>query len=149
MKRIITFMLLAIAIFLVGCGENEPTENKQQDLINVYKDDVVSVDFIKVADSIITGNFELYIKAQNKSDKAITVYLKDVSINGSMVEVGSGAPCDVIAGADRTHSFFGRLDLAGVNSAEEINQITFKVWVVDEEFNTILTTTDLEVITPH
>ena len=153
MKCGIASILLIFAIFLVGCGDidtigtdtNETTEKQQQVSVNIYNDDLVSVDFVKIADSVLTGNFELYIKAENKTDKNVTVYLQDVSVNGSMVQVGSGVPCDIIAGANRTHSYFGRLDLAGVTTAKEINKITFKVRVVDEEFNPIITTSDLDI----
>ena len=145
MKRVIAFIVVSMLLFLVGCGTT-PIVEKEESLMNIYNDENMSVDFIKITDSIVAGNFELYIKVQNKTDKAVTVYLQDVSINGSMVQVGSGVPCDIIAGANRTHGFFGRLDLAGVSSADDVEKITFKIWLVDEDFNTIVTTADLEVL---
>lgn len=148
MKRVIAFLLLAMVLCFVGCSapSEERTTLEQKEALNVYDDENISVDFIKASDSIVAGNFDLYLKVQNKTDKSITVSLKDVTINDSMVQVGSGVPCNLIAGASRTHGWFGRLDLAGVTSADEINKITFKVWLVDEEYNTIMTTEDLEVI---
>lgn len=156
MKRIMVFILVAVFMLLVGCSavdtatKTTATETSEKDEpVNVYEDENIRVDFIKIANSILDGNFELYMKTQNKTDKKVTVYLQDVSLNGAVVQVGSGVPCEMIAGANRTHSWFGRLDLAGVNSADDIKTITFKVRMVDEEFNTIITTTDLEVTIPH
>ena len=150
MKKLITVVLSALifCLLFVGCVDqtgNTETSDKENP-ITVYDDEFISVDFVKIVDSIVSGNFELYIKAQNKTDKAVTVYLQDVSINGSMVQVGSGVPCDIIAGANRTHGFFGRLDLAGVSSAAEVEKITFKICLADADFNTIVTTADIEVL---
>ena len=143
MKKIISIaMAMVLCFMLLGCSTTEvqPETSEKEESLNIYDDENISIEFIKITNSLVAGNFELYIKAQNKTDKAVTVYLKDVCINGSMVQVGSGVPCDLIAGANRTHSFFGRLDLAGVASVDEIKTLTFKVWLVDENFN------DLEVV---
>ena len=148
MKKLVAIGLtIVICLLCVACGSGSVSDNSatEAETKTVYTDESISVDFVKVSDSAVAGNFEMYIKAQNNTDKDITVYLKDVTINGSAVQIGSGVPCDIVAGANRTHGFFGRLDLAGVSSSNEITKITFKVWVVDKDFNTIITTTDLEV----
>lgn len=148
MKKLIALaMMLIICIFCVACDTEGVSDVEEPVPQNIYSDDNISVDFIKISNSAVAGNFELYIKAYNKTDKNITVYLKDVTINGSVVTVGSGVPCDILVGANRTHGFFGRLDLAGVSSATEVTKITFKIWAVDESLNTIVTTTDLEIET--
>ena len=144
MKKLIALVMSVIlCVIAVGCYEDSSSAVDTAQARNIYTDENISVDFVKIANSIVSGNFELYVKAQNKTEKDVTLMLKDVTINGSMVEVGSGVPCDIIAGANRTHGFFGRLDLAGLTSAEEVTKITFKVWLVDENFSTIMTTQDL------
>ena len=134
---------LMLCVFAVACDGDSVTQPDAEDTMNIYNDENISVDFVKISNSVVSGNFELHIKAQNKTSEDVTLYLKDVTINGSAVEVGSGVPCDIVAGANRTHGFIGRLDLAGVSSADEVTEITFKVWLVDGNFNTILTTKDL------
>ena len=149
MLKKIFILLLSLIIFISfsGCTAdsttNESNNNSSETTKNIYTDENISVDFVKISNSVVNGNFELYIRAENKTDEAITVYLKDVTINGAVIQVGSGVSCDIIAGAHRTHGFFGRLDLAGISTAEEANKITFKIWVVDDSMNTILTTADL------
>ena len=144
MKRFIALLMaIMLCVFAVGCDGESVSVIDTEETLNIYNDENISVDFIKISNSVVSGNFELYIKAQNKTDKDVTVCLKDVTINGSQITVGSGVPCDIVAGANRIHGFFGRLDLAGVSSAEEVTKITFKVWLVDESFKTIMTTEDL------
>lgn len=144
---VIVAVIAIVAVLISALSEPTATPNTEpsQSANIVYDDEQMSIEFIKISNSLIEGNFEIYIKAENKTDKPVTVYLKDVSLNGSMVSVGSGVPCDILAGKNRTHSFFGRLDLAGLNSADEITNITFKVILADENFNTIKTTKDLEI----
>ena len=152
MRKIISlFMLMVLCISISACAADSATSNNtdgdasKMASKNIYEDENISVDFEKITDSVVAGNFEIYIKVQNKTEKDITVHLKDVTINNSVIEVGSGVPCDIVAGANRAHGFFGRLDLVGINSADEATKITFKVWVVDDSFNTIITTTDLVI----
>lgn len=152
LKKVIV-LFWAMLILLVGCSSTATSGNENGDSakeeseqsINIYKDDNISVDFLKVANSAVEGNFEIYIKVQNNFDTDITVYLKDVSLNNNMVQVGSGVPCNIVAGANRTHSYFGRLDLAGADSADDITKISFKIWVVDDEFADLLLTPDLSI----
>ena len=148
MKRLLSLLCVVLCLLCVACGSEGVSNDSvtEAETKTVYSDESISVDFIKVSNSVVSGNFEMYIKAQNKTDKDITVYLKDVTINGFAVPIGSGVPCDIVAGANRIHGFLGRLDLAGVSSADEITKITFKIWVVDSDSNTIITTTDLEVV---
>ena len=104
-KLIILGLALIFCASMVACGGGDTSNGNAEEAAprNIYNDENVSVDFVKISNSILEGNFEFYIKAQNKTDKDITVYLKDVTINNSVVQIGSGVPCDIIAGANRTH----------------------------------------------
>ena len=151
MRKLIALgLVLLLSVLISACTIDSTTNTTYNDTseetsMNIYADENISVDFITISNSAVDGNFELYIKTQNNTGKNITVYLKDVTLNDSVVEVGSGVPCDIAAGTSRTHGFFGRLDLAGISSAEKVEKITFKVWVVDDNFDTIITTTDLVI----
>lgn len=121
-------------------------KSSQAETKPIYEDDYLSVSFVKKYDVPgMDGEFFFSIKAENKSKKEIGVYLKDVYINDTMVQVGSGVPLNLLPGKNNTHSFFGKYEGTGISKASEIKKIGFKIWVTDKDTNTIETTKDLEI----
>lgn len=148
MKRIIyVFMTLMLMFGLCSCGESSNPQTKENSPTSkiIYDSEIATVNFIKVSDSVLEGMFDIYLKVENKSAEKFTMYLNDVSINGTMVEVGSGVPCDVLSGKNRTHGFFGKFENIGIASASEIKEISFSIWLRDSSMNEIETTEQLTI----
>lgn len=64
--------------------------------------------------------FLLNVKAKNNSNKKVTIYLKDVSINGNMVQMGSGLPNDIMPSKQSACSFSGKDSTVEISNASEI-----------------------------
>lgn len=115
-------------------------------LKTVYNDKIVSLYFIKKYETPgINGMFFIDLKAENKSNKEITVYLKDASINDSMITFVSGAPLTVLPGKIGTNAFAGKCETVGIKDADDIKKIGFKIYIMDESANTIETTKPVEI----
>ncbi|MCY1713727.1 hypothetical protein [Caproiciproducens galactitolivorans] len=159
MKKIyIGALALFLSIALMGCSSNNTvsssndsansikensSENKLQE---VYSDDLISMSFVKKYDMPeVKDMFYFDVKANNKSNREISVYLQNSYINDTMFTVGSGVPLDLLPKKSATHSFFGKYEGTGIKSTEEINKISFKICVMDKSSNVLETTKSIEI----
>jgi len=118
------FSLVLLIVFILaiigGCAEtgsigsdsnsqgNEQTSDKESD---IYSDDLIIVDFIKkyTVDGI-DGMIYFNLRVTNKSNRKITVYLKDGYFNDRMVNISSGLPLTILPGKAGTNGFFAKYD---------------------------------------
>ncbi|HCW79827.1 MAG TPA: hypothetical protein DG942_01830 [Ruminococcaceae bacterium] len=112
----------------------------------VYANKLLSFSFISVQDMPnMDGMFLLNVKVQNKSNKKISVYPKDASVNNHMIQLTSGTPCDIMPGKSAIHSFSGVNSTVEISKASEIKNIKLKLWITDESTTTLETTKEIEI----
>lgn len=158
MKKALIIVLSSIlTIFLYSCSESTPQDpnnvttadysvSEEESLKEIYSDDLITVYFVKKYDTPqMQGMFSFDLKAENKSGKKITIYLKDTSLNGSMVSVGSGVPLELESGKSGANSYFGKYEGTGITTSDEIKKIGFKILVMDTSSNVLETTESIEV----
>lgn len=158
--KIIALLFIAIVLILPilsSCTESTSQEpnnvatgasaiSEEESLKEVYSDDLITVYFVKKYDTPqMQGMFSFDLKAENKSGKKITIYLKDTSLNGSMVSVGSGVPLELESGKSGANSYFGKYEGTGITTSDEIKKIGFKILVMDTSSNVLETTESIEV----
>lgn len=154
MKRakylIVAVLSMAILAFTAGCeipedassevsGSGESSGSEGQVLVD---NDVVKVIFTEIYEEPSIEN-ACYLRwmVENKSDKKITVYLKDAYVNDTFVQMLSGIPMTIEPGKkSRIPYFFTGYAIDNVNSLE------FKVWVKDENSSTLVETDPLTAI---
>lgn len=173
MKKLITLLVLVLGMFVLsGCmttdgssddskgdtsrgnssnndsredskDKDSSKESKEQLL---YEDDDVKVTFIEIFEvPELKGTCYLRLKVKNKSDKNVTVYLKDSYVNDTAQMIGSGTPMELAPGkSSQTPFFFGYTNL-GITSKNEIEKIEFKVRLMDDDFDTVVETESLVV----
>lgn len=165
MKRLIAVavLIMACAAFLPACSEIDQASatpstslpkssstsgnHSQNEGKEIYADKLISFSFISVQDMPnMDGMFLLNVKVQNKLNQKISVYPKDASVNGHMVQLMSGTPCDIMPGKSAIHSFSGTNSTAGISKANEIKNIELKLWITDESTKTLENTKEIKII---
>lgn len=158
MKKALIIVLSSIlTIFLYSCSESTPQDpnnvttadysvSEEESLKEIYSDDLITISFIKKYDTPqLQGMFSFDIKAENKSNKEITIYLQDAYLNDSTVSIGSGIPLELLAGKNGTNIYSGKYEGTGITTADEIKKIRFKILVMDESSNTLETTENIKI----
>ena len=154
---IVAIALVAGLLILSGCGDSSttetPTETSGQgesqsgtEAKVLIDNDIVKVTFVEIYEEpSLPGNCFLRLKVENKSDKTVTVSLKDSYVNDTAQMIGSGVPMTLAPGKNsQTPFFFGYTNL-GISSKDEIEKIEFKVWLFDDNFDTVIETESLVV----
>jgi outer membrane lipoprotein-sorting protein len=162
-KKLFAILISLCVIFLSSCADgssstaapNESSKTSTQPESEtssetaqkeIYSDDLISMSFVGVQDMpSLKGMFLLNVKAKNNSDKKITVYLKDVSINGNMIQMTSGIPNDIMPLKQSACSFSGKDSTVEISSASEIKEIEFKIYLTDESTHVIETTNPIKI----
>ena len=154
MKKIITIITLVLifSLSLVACGDipadnsgntesqasnSEQTEVATQEQMLVDNANI-KVSFIEIFEEpSISGVCYLRLKVENRTDKTVTVYPKDAYVNGMSVMLGSGVPMEILPDKSSQTPFFFSYGNLDITSKDEIEDIEFKIWLVDENFDTI------------
>lgn len=155
MKRakylMVAVLSMVILVFTTGCEIPDSTNSEVSDSDEssgyaegqiLVDNDVVKVIFTEIYEEPSIEN-ACYLRwmVENKSDKKITVYLKDAYVNDTFVQMLSGIPMTIEPGKkSRIPYFFTGYTKDNVNSFE------FKVWVKDENSNTLVETETLTAI---
>lgn len=159
MKKFIVILLAASLLVLSGCdsittsGEgtstdtttdaSSPSESNEEVL---YEDEVVKVTFMEIFElPELVGSCYLRLKVENKSDKNVTVYLKDTYVNDTAQLMGSGVPMVLAPGKNSQAPFFFGYTNLGISSKDEVKKIEFKVWLMDDNSDTVVETESLIV----
>lgn len=151
-KRVVAIALVMGMLVLSGCDDSsttdKPTETSNQSEsqsdanVQVLVDnDIVKVSFVEIYEEpSLPGTCYLRLKVENKTDKTVTVSLKDSYVNGMAQMIGSGVPMVLAPNkASQTPFFFGYANL-GIDSKDEIEGIEFKVWLLDDNYDTVFET---------
>lgn len=148
---IVGVVLLCVLIVSViggndeGTPDNPPPAPVTQERV-LIDNEVVKVSFVEVFEEpSISNTCYLRLKVENKTDKTVTIYLKDVYVNDMVVMVGSGVPMTIVSGKTSQTPFFFTYTNLDITSISEIETIELKVWVVDESFDAILETDSLTI----
>lgn len=120
-----------------------PSGTTEQVLVD---NDVVKVTFVEIYEEpSLPGNCFLRVKVENKSDKTVTVSLTDTYVNDTAQMMGSGVPMTLAPGKNSQAPFFFGYTNLGISTKDEITKIEFKVWLLDEDFDTVIKTDSLVV----
>ena len=154
-------VLLGLALMLMaGCSDVEENnavstgavenqgieENSATQTQCIYEDDYVKVNFVKVfEEESIQGMGYIAVDFENKSEKEITVYPKDSAVNDVMVQYMSGIPGTMTAGKKFHQSWFFALENVGIESVDNIDSLSFALWIVDADMNTLTESEEIQV----
>lgn len=154
---IVVIVLVVAMLALVGCDGSGTTENPTETPTQgesqsataeqvLVDNDIVKVTFIEIYEEpSLPGSCFLRVKVENKSDKTVTVSLTDSYVNDTAQLIGSGVPMTIAPGKNSQTPFFFGYGNLGISSKDEISKIEFKVWLWDENNDTVLKTDALVV----
>lgn len=159
MKKFIIILLAVSLLVLSSCdsittsGEGtstdttadtpSPSESNEEVL---YEDEAVKVTFMEIFElPELVGSCYLRLKVENKSDKNVTVYLKDTYVNDTAQLMGSGVPMVLAPGKNSQAPFFFGYANLGISSKDEVKKIEFKVWLTGDNSETVVETESLIV----
>ena len=149
MKKYVAVLLLFGMLALNGCGDSStPSDNSNEGSsqgsteAQVLVDDVnMKVSFVEIFEEpSISGCGYLRLKVENKTDKTVTVYPKDVYVNDTSIILGSGVPMKLAPGKNSQAPFIIFYTNLGITSKDEIQKIEFKLTFDDENYDTIAET---------
>lgn len=152
LSAIIIFVSIAVIITVVSIlvGGNDDTDNsnttsstvaeanedKQKE---IFEDDYMKVTYIECFDEkSVDGATYLRLSVENISDKKITVSLEDVSVNGAMVNTGNGVPMTIAPDKSSQQPFILFTGAAGIGSADEIDSISLKISLLDNDTSEVI-----------
>ncbi len=135
---ILVFLFVILVVIAPKESSNEsPTEssakaeNKQIVLVD---DDCIAAEFLGVDDHPELGAFYVTLRVTNKTDQKIWVYLDEASVNDEMMSlVMSGVPLNILPEKKGTNSFIFSYSQISVESIKEVNTVSFKIVVKNEE----------------
>ena len=149
MKRILlAVVILSVVIFTIGCSTGETSDNGSSEILEqvLVDNDVVKVTYLKLFEEpSIPETCYIQLKVENKSDKTLTIYPKDAYVNGTSVVIGSGIPMELVTGKNSQTPFFFTYKNLGITSIDEIQNVEFKIWAMDEDFETVIETDVLKI----
>lgn len=159
MKKFMVIVLVAGLLALSGCDSattngdgnatEKATETTSQSEVKeevLFENEDVKVTFMEIFEAPeLVGTCYLRLKVENKSDKTVTVSLKDSYVNDTSQMIGSGVPMTLAPGKNSQTPFFFGYGNLGISSKDKIEKIEFKVWLWDENFDTVVETEPLVV----
>lgn len=156
MKKILAVVSLAMIMMASGCGgtasDTSGVDNSSSAITKpieeqvLWDSDNVKVSFIEVFEyDYLPGYCYLKLRVENKSNKTITVLTKDAYANDTSITLGSGTPMELLPNKQSQTPFFFAYTNIGLKSIDEIETIEFKLWCVDDDFETVEETETLAV----
>ena len=153
MKKFFAIVLALSMLALSGCSgvstpsvttpNTTPSESDPQVLVD---DENMKVSFIEVFEEpSISGAGYLRLKVENKTDKTVTVYPKDVYVNDTSIILASGVAMKLAPGKNSQAPYIIFYTNLGITSKEEIEKIEFKLTFDDENHDTIAETETLVI----
>lgn len=158
-KSILVAIISIVAITVILCGivlttsldngstTTTTTGGKPQGTDQVLVDnEYIKVTFIEVFEEpSVQGMGYLRLKVENKTDKIVTVYPKDVYVNDTSTILGSGVAMTLAPGKNSQAPFIIFYANIGITSKDEIEKIEFKL-TFDDENHDLVVETDTMVI---
>jgi len=152
---VVTFAVV-LSIALAAMNHNDQSENSvaaaavatdsSNGEVQLYEDDLVKISYVEVfEEKSVPDMCYLRLLVENKSDQEITVYLKDSSVNDTMVQMLSGTPMTIEAGKQSQQPFCFSYKNLDVTQVSDISKIEFKACVVDANTATLEETGNLTI----
>lgn len=152
MKKIIKILCVLVVLIVVSVvcvsllgGDSDTVADDsnvyaQQAETLVYEDDSVSVWYLGDAEekASLEGLCYFSLRVENKTDKAMTFYPTNSSVDGNMVTVSSGIPLDLKPQTTGVNSFFFNYTSVASN-VSELSQIEFNGMIMTESGDTVYT----------
>lgn len=114
-----------------GDKSNDTSNSKKEPQL-IFEDDFIKVSFIDMYDENgVEDASYLKLLIENKTDKTIWVTPDNVSANDIMLQTGSGVPMTIAPGASSRQPFILFTNAAGIGSADEIDELSFRMLVYD------------------
>jgi hypothetical protein len=158
MKKFMVILLALGLLAMSGCDSTTTSSGDSTDQTTevtsqnetkeevLFENEDVKVTFVEIFEvPELVGSCYLRLKVENKSDKTVTVSLKDSYVNDTAQMIGSGVPMKLAPGKNSQTPFFFGYGNLGISSKDEIEKIEFKVWLWDENFDTVVETEPLVV----
>lgn len=164
MKKMVVYLLMCI-VLLAGCSsdnsttqeesnQNPVSQAEQQEATPTVQDEepqetvVLEDDFVKVtygevceADGIEDA-FYFRLTVENKTEKNVTIYLADTSVNKVSTLAMSGMPMTIQPGGKSLNPFIFSYSNLDIEKLEDLEEISFKVKVEDSETYDEINTSD-------
>lgn len=153
-------LLCIICVFLILPTDNKDNNDsntsttanttittEKEETKKIFEDNYVKVSFVELFDEkSVQGASYLKLLVENKADKNILVSLKNASVNDMTVNTGSGVPMTIPSGKSSQQPFILFTGAAGINSSDEINKVSFKMLILDNDTTSTLEETDEMII---
>ena len=129
----------------VAVETSTPVPEKKE--LDLYSDSEVNIKYMKLFDQsdIVKGTLYLQLRVTNNSTSNVIVRLEDVSVNKMTVTSGTAVPIKIEPGNMSVSPFILFTGNTGIVKADEVNNIRFKLEMLDENFKTLHTTTTVNV----
>ncbi|MBQ3757614.1 MAG: hypothetical protein II873_10910 [Oscillospiraceae bacterium] len=131
--------------------EKETTQKqdiKDEEEHSILVDDsVITAEFLGFDSHPELGMFTVNLRVTNKTNQKIWVYLEEASVNDEMMNlVMTGTPLYILPEKKGSNSFIFSFQQISLNSFEEVNSVSFKIGVKNEEtFADIETTPEVTI----
>ena len=158
MKKFFVVVIALSMAMLCGCDLTDTSIDVPSDttsavestevatLTELYEDDNVKISFVEIFETPdIPGICYVRLKIENKSDKTVTAYLTDTYVNDTAQLMGTAVPIVLAPGKNSLQPYFFGYGNLGISSKDEIKKIEFKVWVTDDNNETVVKTENLVV----
>ena len=143
LKIILALLLVGVAtLSFVSCNiesgqTGSPTNgNTQKKEILLYSDDNFKISFIDFKDPKAgVTSYNLYLKIENNSDKAVVVSPSDGYANDEAVFLGSGMPVKIAPSKKATGVFVVGYGNTSIKNIDDIKTLEFKITLYDESWS--------------
>lgn len=160
MKRMLLMVLICFSLILAGCGEGsnfaspatdsqgsqaQPSEAKTEKVL--IDDDCIKATYLEMFEADgVNGVFYIKILVENKTDKTLWVHLSDTSVNGMETMAMSGVPMTIQPGNKSQNPFIISYTNLNISQLSEVETISFKFAVDDNETMHNIETSDIVTI---
>lgn len=143
LKTMLALLLVAVmALSFVACtSESDITDGPSSENMSteekiLYSDDDFKITFVDFKDPKLgVTSYNLFLKIENNSDKAVIVTPSDGYANDESVFLGSGMPVKINPNKNATGAFVVGYGNTSIQSIDEIKTLELKLTLYDENFS--------------
>ena len=152
-KTLILILVLAAMLSLFACGfspdspeesskpgpistndKDKEAASQEKEKLLLVDDEAVKAEFVEFTENDDLGLFYVTIRVQNKTDRKVTIYLVEASVNDEMVPlVMSGAPLTILPGKIGANADVFSFAQLSFSKFEDVKTVAFKIDVKDNE----------------
>ena len=129
-------------------NNNSPEENNQEnnEQVILLEDNNIKVSYDKVfEEKSIAGVFYLSLLVENLSNKELSLYISDVSINNMTASAGSGMPPKVKAGNSVYAVYFISYNNTDISTLEQLENTNFRLMIMDDNTTSYTDYMDIDI----